>query len=142
MADDANAEDRRAYLGFIEDAITRMASEANTLKAWLVPVVTAAYGYAVVRDSWVVALVGILATAILGWQAANYLRQERAYRDLYGSAITAGSVTFNMNPGDHLPPWRGKKSVLWSWSVFGFFGSIIIGGLVIIAVIAFADLAA
>lgn len=137
MVANAQFDDRRAYLGFIEDAITRMASEANTLKAWLVPVVTAAYGYAIICDSWVVALVGVLATAVLAWQAANYLRQERAYRNLYEAAITAESVTFNLNTRDHLPSWCGKKSVLWSWSVLGFFGVIIIGGLVIITVTAF-----
>jgi len=147
MNDKPNAEDRRAHLGFIEDAITRMANESTTLKAWLVPVVTAAYGYAIISSSWVIALVGIIATVVVGWQAAHYLRQERAYRALYAAAVTARTTTFDMdispmlqrptsiqaNPtdGTQTPKRLSWGPVVRSWSIGGFFGVIIVGGIVI-----------
>jgi histidine triad (HIT) family protein len=107
-----------------------MAGEANTLKAWLVPVATAAYGFAVVNRSWPVALLGIAATFVMGWQSAHYLRQERAYRALYAAAAKPGTdvTLFDMNPSPYCPRWFGKRSVLSSWSIVGFFGALILAG--------------
>lgn len=148
MEDKPSAEDRRAHLGFIEDAIARMASEATTLKAWLVPVVTAAYGYAIISRSWVIAVVGVIATLIVGWQAAHYLRQEHACRTLYVSAVVGRATAFDMNikpllkrptPGDKGVKEGGEEpaTVSWglvvrSWSIGGFFGPIAVGGVAII----------
>jgi hypothetical protein len=36
---------------FIQETINRMGLSGNTVKAWLMPVVTAAYGYAVTKGS-------------------------------------------------------------------------------------------
>jgi len=129
---ETDAEDRRTYLGFIQDAITRMAGEANTLKAWLVPVVTAAYGYALVAHSWVVGLVGLLASLAAGYQAAHYLQQERAFRDLYGDAVAGKAEHFHMDIDERVHRWRVEMKVVCSWSIAGFFGLIATGGLVIV----------
>ena len=93
---------RVAHLEFIQGAIHRMANEANTLKAWLVPVVTAAYGLAITHSSWVIAGLGIVATMVIGWQAACYLRRERAFRDLYVAALKKEVTDFSMDPTNYL----------------------------------------
>jgi len=146
-ADDSTPEDWRTYLQLIEDAVGRMAAEANTLKAWLVPVVTAAYGYAIVAHSWVVALVGTAATCIVGFQAAHYLRQEKAFRALYKSAVAhkvaiytldIGRISDGQEDSDAQPALMSPLVIAWpatvfSWSVGGFFGPIAVGGVLIAA---------
>ncbi|MDR1441153.1 MAG: hypothetical protein LBJ02_01970 [Bifidobacteriaceae bacterium] len=126
-------QERVAHLGFIQDVITRMAREANTLKAWLVPVATAAYGFALTNHSWPVAALGVAATLVMGWQSAEYLRQERAYRSLYSAAAQPDSavMSFDMDARPYLRGWLSRKSVLWSWSVAGFFGSFIAAGIAV-----------
>jgi len=118
-----------AHLGFIQDAIARMANEANTLKAWLVPVVTAAYGYAVVGRSWTVAALGIAATLVFGWQSAHYLQQEKAYRALYVETLSDKAMLFDMSIKGRTKSLWGKESALRSWSIWGFFGAFTLAGI-------------
>ncbi|MCL2783914.1 MAG: hypothetical protein FWD55_00470 [Propionibacteriaceae bacterium] len=126
------ATKRITHLTFIQDTITRMANEANTLKAWLVPVVTAAYGYAVIGHSWPVAALGIMASLVFGWQSARYLQQERAFRSLYISAARGEVTPFSMDITDHTVSLWGKRSALWTWSVGGFFGTFVAVGVCVV----------
>jgi len=128
-------EDRRTHLGFIEDAISRMASEANSLKAWLAPVATASYGYAVVNESWKVALLGVVASVALGWQAASYLRQERAFRVLYDRTVQGETSAYSMDIREFLGSWFQRRSAILSWSVLGYFGIFALTGLLIMVLV-------
>ncbi len=123
--------EKLAHLGYIQNVVARMAHEANSLKSWLLPVVTAAYGYAIVAHSWKVALVGIAACLLMGWQAASYLQEEKAYRKLYNATIKGEVEPFSMNATPFKPKWFTRESALWSWSIAGFFGAIVIAGIVI-----------
>lgn len=108
-----------------------MANEANSLKAWTAPVVTAAYGYALVASAPWAALLGIAATIILGLQAAQYLRQERAFRKLYAERANDFSGSFDINLEQYLTQTEYKKSVF-SWSIQGYFGMFAIVGLFVL----------
>ncbi len=76
-------EDTRKHLDFIQAVVTRMSAASSTAKAWLLPVVTAAYGYALTQNADSVALLGLGATLLFAYLDANYLRQEKRYRCLY-----------------------------------------------------------
>lgn len=76
-------EDARKHLDFIQAVITRMSAASSSAKAWLLPVVTAAYGYALVQRADSVALLGLAATLLFAYLDANYLRQEKRFRSLY-----------------------------------------------------------
>ncbi len=92
-------EDRRQHLAFIQAVITRMSQASSSSKSWLLPIVTLTYGYAVTKESIPVALLGCVAVLVFGLLDANYLKQERAFVELYDQ-VTAGEPipVFAMNP--------------------------------------------
>lgn len=94
--------ERLKHLDFIQALITRMSHSSVQAKSWLLPVVVAAYGYALTQRSGSVALLGIAAVFLFGYMDASYLRQERAYRRLYNAVVedTKGKLLFSLDPHD------------------------------------------
>ena len=62
-----------------------MAQSSVQTKSLLLPVVVAAYGYALTQKSVSVSLLCIAAVLLFGYIDASYLRQEQAYRRLYNA---------------------------------------------------------
>lgn len=121
-------EDRRQHLSFVQSVISRMASASASAKTWLLPIVTAAYGYGFVQASWPVALFGLAAVAVFALLDANYLKQERSFRNLYDSVAQGKKVpAFSMNPTVAGPSGSGKvnywpDSKDWlSWAIAPFY---------------------
>ncbi|MFD4591479.1 MULTISPECIES: HIT family protein [Streptomyces] len=133
--DAVSTEDRRQHLSFIQAVITRMSQASSSSKSWLLPIVTATYGYAVTGKSILVALLGCLAVLVFGLLDANYLKQERAFRRLYDE-VAAGSPipAFSMNPtlaspegsgSNYWPDWPDVRS----WAVAPVYGPLLLSGL-------------
>jgi hypothetical protein len=147
----ASGEDRRKHLDFIQAVVTRMSAASSNTKAWLLPVVTATYGYALTKRADSVAVLGIAAVLLLAVLDANYLRQERAYRRLH-DAVTRGTrdvPLFSLDPSDAddpIPPaatfrqkfgrlvsrWVPGGNVWLSWSIAPFYGALLLVGVVIL----------
>ncbi|MFD0366304.1 HIT family protein [Nocardia sp. GCM10030253] len=116
-------EDRRQHLGFIQAVVTRMAQASSSAKAWLLPIVTATYGYAITKNAPLIAIIGVVAVAVFALLDANYLKQERAFRKLYDKVAGGGPIpAFSMNPT--LVGTASNRSNYWpdiqdwkSWSV-------------------------
>lgn len=143
-------EDRRKHLDFIQAIITRMSAASSQAKAWLLPVVTAAYGYALVKHADSVAALGMVAVALFAYLDANYLRQEKRFRCLY-KCVAKGEATieaFSLQPDDLPLSVRTKDKGDWptgtpriinqlipgpnvwlSWSIAPFYGGLLIAGL-------------
>ena len=149
-------EDRRKHLDFIQAVVTRMSAASSNAKAWLLPVVTAAYGYALTQKADSVALLGLGATLLFAYLDANYLRQEKRFRTLY-KAVASGQyniATFSLQPDD-LPSdvptkekgdWPGRTprwinrllpgpNVWLSWSVGMFYLPVALLGVVIACIV-------
>ncbi|WP_405576140.1 hypothetical protein OG317_11920 [Streptomyces sp. NBC_01167] len=134
-AGSVSAEDRRQHLSFIQAVITRMSQASASSKAWLLPIVTATYGYAVTGKSILVALLGCLAVLLFGVLDANYLKQERAFRKLYDEVASGGPIpAFSMNPSlaspagngaNYWPDWPDVRS----WAVAPVYGPLLLAGL-------------
>jgi len=145
-------EDRRKHLDFIQATITRMSAASTTTKSWMLPVVTATYGYALTQRHCSVALLGIAAVLLFAYLDANYLRQEKRFRRLYKAVAEGASeiAVFSLNPDD-VPSGRPDESTeewgpstprwinrfvpgppVWtSWSIGPFYVSLIVVGVVI-----------
>lgn len=133
-----------------------MATASSNTKSWLLPVVTAAYGYALTQRADSVAVLGLAAVAVFGLLDANYLRKEQEYRELYNAAAGLGRAKqemptvplFSMNPPKADCPlakgsgWGHKLTQMWycwipgrsvwlSWSVTPFYGSLLVVGVAI-----------
>ena len=149
-------EDRRKHLDFIQAVVTRMSAASSNAKAWLLPVVTAAYGYALTHRADSVALLGLGATLLFAYLDANYLRQEKRFRSLY-KAVASGRYdieSFSLQPDDlpsevpskergdwppGTPRWINRllpgPSVWLSWSVGIFYLPVATLGVVIACVV-------
>ena len=140
-------EDRRKHLDFIQAVVTRMSAASSSAKGWLLPVVTATYGFAMTQHSRAVTLLGLAAVALFMFLDANYLRQERAYRRLYDTVARATREVpqFSLDPSEADDPipasavWRERLktvvgrwfpawSVWSSWSILPFYGALLLMG--------------
>ncbi|WP_460364019.1 HIT family protein [Actinocorallia lasiicapitis] len=127
-------EDRRQHLAFIQAIVTRMSQASSSSKTWLLPIVTATYGYAITKNSTVMALLGVLAVLVFGVLDANYLKQERAFRKLYDEVAAGRPIpAFSLNPSlaspagsrvNYWPDWRDIKS----WAVAPVYGPLLLAG--------------
>ena len=130
-------EDRRQHLSFIQAVVTRMSQASASAKTWLLPIVTLTYGYAVTQKQWWVAAMGAFAVLIFGILDANYLKQERAFRELYDKVSMGGDIpAFSMNPalagpaGTKVNYWPDREDIR-SWAVAPVYGPLLLAGIAI-----------
>jgi histidine triad (HIT) family protein len=123
-----------------------MSSASAKAKAWLLPVGTAAYGFALTEPVASVALLGVAAVMVFAFLDAHYLRQERAFRALYRDAVADNVAVYEMSTrryirkpdqltgdteaGDLRDENCRWPSVVRSWSVAGFYGPFLAIGIV------------
>jgi hypothetical protein len=114
-----------------------MSQASSSAKTWLLPLVTLTYGYAVTKQQWWVAVLGLVAVGIFGLLDANYLKQERAFRKLYDKVASGGDIpAFSMNPalagttGVRGNYWPDRKDI-WSWAVAPVYGPLLAVGVAI-----------
>lgn len=131
-----SGEDKRQHLAFAQDVITRMAQSSSNAKSWLLPVATAAYGYAFTQNSVAVAILGIIATLVFGLLDYGYLSNERKFRELY-DRIAMGDPSvppFSLRLEPQKLPRKQRVSATWSviktWTIFPFYGVLLVTGLV------------
>lgn len=132
----------RHHIDLIQATIVRMSAASSAAKGWVLPVVTATYGYALTQHADSVAALG-MAAALLFWVLdARYLREERAYRRLFAAAVKEPTGRYDMNaaryylrPEAGTPDCRHPNCRLWrtalSWSTGGFYLPVLGVGLAI-----------
>jgi len=137
-------EDRRKHLEMVQAVVSRMAAASSTAKGWLLPVVTATYGYALVQHTAGVAALGLAAVAIFAVLDAQYLRQERAYRVLFRAVAENRVSGYDLNARRYFHKPNGDdederhencqwRHIIWSWSLAGFHGPLAVTGAVVFA---------
>lgn len=144
-------DDHRKHLDFIQAVVTRMSAASSAAKAWLLPVVTVTYGYALTQHAGSVALLGLLSVALFAFLDANYLRQEQGYRALYDAVArkTRPVPLFSLAIEDALDPipapttrrertkarvqkWFPGRGVWYSWSIAPFYGLLVVVGVAVL----------
>lgn len=94
-------EDLHKHLDFIQSVVTRMSAASTSTKSWLLPVVTATYGYGMTQNAWSVIALGLGAVLLFMFLDAHYLDREKAYRALYDAvARKKGIPLFSLDPGE------------------------------------------
>ncbi|WP_144268225.1 hypothetical protein [Demequina sp. NBRC 110055] len=133
------------HIDLIQAIIVRMSTSSATAKSWLLPVVTATYGYALTQQAWTVATLGVLATVLFWNLDIRYLREERAYRALFSDVVSGKTAPYNLNASVYYraplggaadcraPNCRWRK-VAGSWATLGFYGPVAIVGTAIAVV--------
>lgn len=54
-------EDRRKHLDYIQAVVTRQSAASSSAKGWLLPIVTATFGFALTQGSWPLTALGMVA---------------------------------------------------------------------------------
>lgn len=94
-------EDLHKHLDFIQAVVTRMSAASSSAKSWLLPVVTATYGYGMTQNAWSVIALGLGAVLLFAFLDAHYLDREKAYRALYDAVVRdKGIPLFSLDPRD------------------------------------------
>lgn len=136
MTSDQDREDRRKHLDLISAAIGRMAGSSAAAKGWSVTLAGAAFGVALVRDSWPFIALGILVLVAFAALDARYLNAERRARGVYNAVADENSVVplslkglaTQARPGRW---WWPSRPV--SWSILYFYGPLaLVGGTLLV----------
>lgn len=136
-------ENHRQHLSFIQNIINRMAGASANSKTWLLPIATAAYGYAIANKSVKVTILGMIATFVLACLDAGYLTNKRKYRQLYNQVISAPnsvapfSLTSYFENKTRWTRFKEYLKALFSWSILLFYGTLFLTGIVIILLLIF-----
>lgn len=141
LSNDQDREDRRKHLDLISGAIGRMAGSSAAAKGWSVTLAGAAFGVALVRESWPFIAVGILVLAAFGALDSRYLDNERRARHVYNSVADDNSevplslrgLATNSGPGHWWWPSQFRN-----WSVWLFYAPLALvgGALLVLALMA------
>lgn len=134
------SEDRRKHLDYIQAVVTRQSASSSSAKGWLLPIVTATFGFALTQHSWALAALGMVAVLLFAYLDANYLKSEKEFRRLYNTVARSSRKVplFTLDPVDAEEPlptgapastkWKRFKKAyvperaIWaSWSIAPFY---------------------
>ena len=135
LSNDQDREDRRKHLDLISGAIGRMAGSSAAAKGWSGTLAGAAFGVALVRDSWPFIVLGALVLIAFGALDARYLDNERRARGVYNAVADDNSVAPLSLGG--LATSSGQSHWWWpshfrSWSIWLFYGPLVALGAVLL----------
>ncbi|MCT7294093.1 hypothetical protein NVV99_24675 [Rhodococcus sp. PAE-6] len=120
-----NQNDHHKHMEFVQSIITRLANNSFLLKGWSLTLVSALMGFAVAHDHILLAAAAVLPALVFWILDTYYLRQERAFRNIY-DAVAAGTVKdFKINPRRYVPR-HSWWAVAFSVSLSLFYGAMIV----------------
>ena len=136
MADDP----QRAieHLKLVQGVVTRMAGNSTQMKTWAVSLVTAAVVFSGLSDEphWLIALGGCIPVIAFWTMDAKYLHLERCYIKLYEAVVDDASVkSFELDYRLYVSKVGSVWKIAWSWSVFRFYGALLIVMLVLLGIL-------
>jgi len=110
-------------MDYVQSVINRLASNSFLMKGWALTLSSAILGFAASRSEALLALVAAM-PALAFWALDTYfLRQERAFRQMYDDVAAQKVTNFEIRPGPYAArqPWRVGISI----SLTLFYGAII-----------------
>jgi hypothetical protein len=122
LSADKIADLRIKQLEMVQAIIARLANYGATLKNYCITLTTAVCGFSVTLKQPLVALLALLPILLFALLDAQFLRNERRFRQLFNrvSAEDWSSVPNFTIDLRSAPPVR-YHSILWSWSILVFY---------------------
>lgn len=133
--------------------VTRQSAASSSAKAWLLPIVTATFGFALTQESWPLAALGLVAIVLFSYLDANYLRSEKQFRRLYNTVARSSRKVplYTLDPVDADEPlptdapaksrWKRfvekylpERAVWTSWSIAPFYIALMLLGIGVLVV--------
>jgi len=126
----SDGDDRRKHLEFIQQIVTRLASNSFAYKGWTVVLVTGLFALGSKDATPAYLLVGALPAIAFWGLDAYYLRQERLFRELYDAVRLRGETNsqsgeFAMSTTPVSDRVDGWLRTLGSRSLWPFYGTMV-----------------
>lgn len=128
--------DRVKHLEFIQAVIARLASNSFLIKGWSLTVAAALLAFTAKESTWGVSLIPLVPIALFWLLDGLFIRQERAFRNLYEETRKQGTSVepFSMDASQFVER-EPITAVLTSWSLVLFHGGLFLAQLIVAAVI-------
>ena len=117
---------RIAHLEMIQRAIDRMSHESASIKTFALASTAAVVSIAGATSSSFVGFAGIFLLIIFWCMDAQYLAQERGFREMYSEALVTTPVNFVMTPSAAIRAKNTLLHTLWGWSTAPLYGALVI----------------
>ena len=126
------------HLKLVQDIIARMAGNSVQMKTWAVSLVTATFIFSGLSGDphWLIGVGGCIPVITFWTLDARYLHLERCYIQLY-EEVVAGKIakSFELDYRPYVNKVGSVWSVAWSWSVYRFYGALLLVVLVLLAIL-------
>lgn len=133
---DFDRSDHHKHMDYVQAVITRLANNSFLLKGWALTLSSALLGFAITQNHAGLALAAIVPVIAFWLLDTYYLRQERAFRNMYDDVATKRLRDFKIDPKLYAEaqPW----SIGFSVSLRIFYLAIITLTLVVATILAVA----
>ncbi|BCB90073.1 hypothetical protein [Phytohabitans suffuscus] len=95
------------HLEMIQSVISRISSQATTVKGWCVTIVAALLGYGASTAAPLTTVIAVYVVAVFAVLDGYYLSLERAYRVLYRDVVTGARSSLGLDV-----PRPGTRAIL------------------------------
>ena len=113
--------DHHKHMDYVQGVITRLATNSFLLKGWALTVTVALLGFGASRNQMALAALGVIPVCAFWFLDAYYLRQERAFRDLYRAVADQSVSGFSLDQSSYLVG-NGRWGTAKSPSLSAFYG--------------------
>lgn len=135
LSPEKNADLSLKHLEMIQSIVLRMGNYSASVKNFCITITIALLGFSVTRNSTWLVLTSFVPVIVFGLVDAQYLRLERRFRCLYDDVRKRDlTVTPNFALDLSSVPRISLWKVISSWSIASFYGSLIVGLLVVLII--------
>ncbi len=141
MADDLKIDVE--HLKLVQGVVARMAGNSAQMKTWAVSLVTASFVFSGLSDEphWLIGLGGCIPVIAFWTMDAKYLHLEKCYIKLYEAIVDGASVkSFGLDYRLYAATTGSAWSIAWSWSVFRFYGALLVMMLVLLGILSINEM--
>jgi hypothetical protein len=132
---DIERSDHHKHMDYVQAVITRLANNSVLLKGWALTLSSAVLGFAITQKHAGLALAALVPVTAFWLLDTYYLRQERAFRDLYAAVAAKQVRDFKIEPKQYVAN-HSWPSVGFSVSLAVYYGAIAALTLVLAAILA------
>lgn len=121
--EDVERNDHHKHMDYVQAIITRLANNSVLLKGWALTLSSAVLGFAITQKHAGLALAALVPVTAFWLLDTYYLRQERAFRDMYADIAAKRVRDFRIEPKPYVER-RSWFSVGFSVSLAVYYGAI------------------
>lgn len=117
--------DHHKHMEFVQSVVTRLANNSFLMKGWALTLSSAILGFSVTQERPLLALAAVAPTVAFWLLDAYYLRQERAFRQMYADVAAKLVADFVIDSKGYARR-HGLCSSAFSPSLLVFYGAIVV----------------